>query len=565
MHSPRLFILCIALLCNTALAAEKKPFKLDLSRETTYVTGPLRPDGFVDYVQAYDDICSREVTADNNAGPLLLRAFGPALYFEDEQFKRVCNKLKIPTHATAEDYFISFHAIIKIAWNAGDEDHEFSPRDLRVARLLPQGAAAGYRKKYREDFIFTAEMMNKLPLPPGPWKAEEYPLYDVWLRANTKPLELIKQAADKSHFFLPSCHETAKVRMLERTLPNLGLCRDAARLLLTRAMLRAKQGDAQGAWDDILSVYRLSRLLAQQPSIITGLIAVSLETLAHDSAQRLAVEGGLTSEQLNRCRVQLSAMKPRSSIQQALDIDERFMALDSIGMLRESVLSRKLPEPVRIFVDNAVDWNFVLREMNKWCDGYPRFEGARTAAQRLELVSAMNDRGKAHQKAFRARLEPTEEEKAKFNLNDQLAVIQWFAVRTMSLPPDQWQGSMSKDLADWMIGILSPGLGNSVQFSEIVQSKMVLTQITFALMAYRTDKGQFPARLIDLVPHHLLDVPADHFTLKPLIYQPRGNSFLLYSLGTNQKDDGGVNITKEESYHADIAVRVEEGRWMEPK
>jgi len=34
-------------------------------------------------------------------------------------------------------------------------------------------------------------------------------------------------------------------------------------------------------------------------------------------------------------------------------------------------------------------------------------------------------------------------------------------------------------------------------------------------------------------------VPIDPFTGKPLVYRREGEGFIVYSLGTNQKDDGG--------------------------
>jgi hypothetical protein len=54
--------------------------KITISRETTFVTGPLRPDGSVDYLAAINERYSKGVTPDNNAAvPLLqvLYSVGP--------------------------------------------------------------------------------------------------------------------------------------------------------------------------------------------------------------------------------------------------------------------------------------------------------------------------------------------------------------------------------------------------------------------------------------------------------------------------------------------------------
>src|SRR5262245_58888361 len=45
---------------------------------TTRITAPLRDDGRIDYLTALEDFFSQGVTPENNAAPLLLRAFGRA-------------------------------------------------------------------------------------------------------------------------------------------------------------------------------------------------------------------------------------------------------------------------------------------------------------------------------------------------------------------------------------------------------------------------------------------------------------------------------------------------------
>src|SRR5438552_13847534 len=48
-----------------------------VSPETTYVTGPLDKDGYVDYVTALNERLSKEINPDNNANVLIWKAVGP--------------------------------------------------------------------------------------------------------------------------------------------------------------------------------------------------------------------------------------------------------------------------------------------------------------------------------------------------------------------------------------------------------------------------------------------------------------------------------------------------------
>src|SRR4051794_7570902 len=45
-----------------------------ISKETTYVSGPVRADGTIDYVEAVNERLAKGVTKENNAAILLLQA-----------------------------------------------------------------------------------------------------------------------------------------------------------------------------------------------------------------------------------------------------------------------------------------------------------------------------------------------------------------------------------------------------------------------------------------------------------------------------------------------------------
>jgi hypothetical protein len=81
------------------------------------------------------------------------------------------------------------------------------------------------------------------------------------------------------------------------------------------------------------------------------------------------------------------------------------------------------------------------------------------------------------------------------------------------------------------------------------------TCLASSLALYRFDSKRYPERLESLVPKYLSSVPDDLFTGKPLIYQPTENSYLLYSVGPNEVDDGGRGNT-DEPRGDDLAVRM---------
>ncbi len=54
--------------------------------------------------------------------------------------------------------------------------------------------------------------------------------------------------------------------------------------------------------------------------------------------------------------------------------------------------------------------------------------------------------------------------------------------------------------------------------------------------------GALPKSLEELVPAYLEAVPADPFSEGRLIYRPAFDSYLLYSVGSDGVDDGGLRI-----------------------
>ena len=73
---------------------------LTISKETTYITEPLRADGYPDYVAALDRRFSRDVTPENNAAVLFWQAMGP-MRTGQEKLREVFPDAGHPTAAGA--------------------------------------------------------------------------------------------------------------------------------------------------------------------------------------------------------------------------------------------------------------------------------------------------------------------------------------------------------------------------------------------------------------------------------------------------------------------------------
>jgi len=83
------------------------------------------------------------------------------------------------------------------------------------------------------------------------------------------------------------------------------------------------------------------------------------------------------------------------------------------------------------------------------------------------------------------------------------------------------------------------------RYQAITQYEAVIT--IFALKRWQREKGGYPEKLEELVEAgYLKELPDDPYSEGPLRYERRRNDFVLYSVGGDFKDDGGVFEKDEE-------------------
>ena len=90
------------------------------------------------------------------------------------------------------------------------------------------------------------------------------------------------------------------------------------------------------------------------------------------------------------------------------------------------------------------------------------------------------------------------------------------------------------------------------------QGSLDLGRIAIALERYKLVHGNYPDSLDVLAPQFLPQVPHDVIGGQPLHYQrTEDGQFILYSIGWNEKDDGGVVGLRESG-----SVDMEKGDWV---
>ena len=107
---------------------------------------------------------------------------------------------------------------------------------------------------------------------------------------------------------------------------------------------------------------------------------------------------------------------------------------------------------------------------------------------------------------------------------------------------------------------LVPNSARAIQTTARNQTLVNEAEVICALERYRLAQGRYPATLDALQPHTLRQVPLDLISGRPLKYRRSADGkVVLYSVGWNERDDGGIAGTKDPAVF-DLAL----GDWVWP-
>jgi len=88
--------------------------------------------------------------------------------------------------------------------------------------------------------------------------------------------------------------------------------------------------------------------------------------------------------------------------------------------------------------------------------------------------------------------------------------------------------------------------------------------VTAAIMRYRLTQGNLPDELEQLVQAGYLDsLTIDPYSDAPFVYRKMGSDFLLYSLGRDFDDDGGIRSSSENYLEGDDVFWPVEDNWLQ--
>ncbi|KPK75987.1 MAG: hypothetical protein AMS25_17800 [Gemmatimonas sp. SM23_52] len=308
-------------------------------------------------------------------------------------------------------------------------------------------------------------------------------------------------------------------------LPELSPLREGSALLVVDAHVAALAGDAERAYEDIETTFRIAEHVSEMPFLISDLVAVAILHRNTDLIGRLLRDRPelFSDEQLVELSHRLAGIRGGGVLRLRLSA-ERWMFEDLVQRLYsddrrgDGHLAAESPELLASL--SVADWTL--------------FDELMKGPAKLLFVPAMSafvaDRREMLRKhdelmtAFEAEAQVPLWERDESEVEGEL-------MRMHDSPIDH--------LRYLPLVIMMPSLSRASVIAERGTQERDATLAALACELYRRRTGHWPASLAELAPRYLPAVPLDRFDGQPLRYRVADGCGVIYSIGVDRDDDGG--------------------------
>ncbi len=350
--------LLVVLLMVTVYLCVFRSVPLRISKETTYITEPLTPDGKrVDYFAAWEQqTYPQDIATDENGYRLMVQHLGKPPEATSAHFAQVCEKLGLSADTLDPDMTLQEpHDFLK----AYVESENFD--EALIERLAEEDDSEG--GDLTNEYV--SVLTNRVS---APWTLDDLPMMRQWLAENGPTMDLVAVAARKPTFHIPMVQENEDASLMMLLLPEIQNSRSFARALNARAHYRIGTGDIDGAIDDIVACKRFGRHIGPGGCFVQMLVGIAIEGISDAIGVAGSLEHPPTKQQLVRLVQELNDLPPKSSYSDVVPF-ERYCTLDTVqSMAHGKGGLDELGVPGVITGGIGIDWNVVSRRVNEQFD-----------------------------------------------------------------------------------------------------------------------------------------------------------------------------------------------------
>lgn len=341
------------------------------------------------------------------------------------------------------------------------------------------------------------------------WDSEQGAMLAEWFEQNADALELFRQASEKPAY-AREYSAGGSQGLIAVQLPQLSRLRNTCKALAARSSWHRSQGRYADAAEDLLTVARVARLQSRTPFLIESLVSMAVDALAYPDVARLsadagdALDYGMLAERLERDDPPLPSYARAIPAEKAMLMDtcQRVFQIDP--ETGGPALDLREPEQGFGMTDDQVGELNDFRQTGGLLDKTVRSANAYYDRMAAAIAMPYPD--------AKTRLEQLQGESA-YEPNPLLRHLTWAGAKCKRTETSR-------------------------------ESHRRLTHTLVRVLAHRQQTGTLPDSLDDLPDAG--HVTVDAFTEQPFVYRRDGESFTLYSVGSNGQDDGGTHTNWKE-------------------
>lgn len=317
----------------------------------------------------------------------------------------------------------------------------------------------------------------------------------TFLHQQGKTISLLRQAAA-----LPACRFDQDLGdpNINAILGDLNEERGATNVLRLDALEELARGHTSIAILDVAAVLRMSRQFGQRPMLLSALVGCAIDGVGNETLED-----------------SLGSVKNRDELA-ALHLGK----LSSIGrMFRQALRGEE---------------TFGLICYGNMPDQMGFAKGA--TARATTFPPSLASQGGAFFRVFFLNLDAY----LQLMKNAQDLAIQPY-YKSLGRLPEALGYAHSSDV---FTSLLGPSLVRSFDTLPRAEAGDACARAAVAMTRFRLDHGKFPPRLDELVPAYLNAIPIDPFDGHPLRLAIRNNQWIIYSIGPDGVDNGGIEMAK---------------------
>ena len=401
-----------------------------------------------------------------------------------------------------------------------------------------QKAALTDLRPWQNYYRTLAGTTNLFPVAPQP----QTPAHDVLLALSKydSTIEELRQASLRPYSRFPLNYDGMPAAIL---LPQLSALKRCSQVLRLRGIAELQNNECQKALDDVKLLLRLTDSVRSEPFLISHLVRIAILQITLQPIYEGLAEHKWSDAQLADLDSELVNLDFLADYQFAIR-GERALCVGNIEFSRhphEQIYNR----PYFYFMAPLL---YLIQELSN------EDETFQMDFQMLALSfgpSGWIDQNEMHIAQFETKWYlPIVDEEAK--------TISQAKIHAAADALDREMRHRTPE--NILETLLMPAFAGGAEKFAYAQSSTDLARTAIALERYRLAHGEFPELLDALAPQFLEKIPHDVIGGEPLHYRRTDDGqFVLYSVGWNDRDDGGVIILNQGSTRV---VDLNQGDWV---